>query len=331
MTSEFSYQLTAPRTLERRLLAREALPADWVRVRVAYASICGSDLSKFEGRRSIAYPTTLGHEFVGVVEEVGEAVSSFQPGDVVTSDLNHRCGRCYQCQAGRSHLCVDGQVGRFSNRAFSSSLSILESYLFKVNAPPSPQFALAEPLSCVIHAKQWAQISGNDRVLIIGAGGLGLCMSIALTAQWGPRFFAVTDRNQARLGRVQQILGHDPSAIEPERHTYSVVFDLSGSAEGLRAATQFVEPGGRLCTMSHLDGISSADFLLESLTRRDITFTVSYLNGEPEKFCEAVSMLAGEWGDQWDSALEIVPIADLDLAFQERRTSHFNKTIIDVR
>ena len=86
----------------RRHDEAELGPGD-ARIRFSYVGICGSDLSKFEGRRRLRYPVTMGHEFVATVEAVGEAVAGVSAGQVVTSDLNLRCGACDQCRARRSH------------------------------------------------------------------------------------------------------------------------------------------------------------------------------------------------------------------------------------
>ena len=88
---------------------------------------------------------------------------------------------------------------------------------------------------------------------------------------------------------------------------------------------------GRLCTMSHLDGYSDASFLLGSLTRRDITFTVSYLNGNGEHLDTAIGMLARSWYGAWDDTFETVSGEDVRKAFSQRRSSPYNKTILDVR
>ena len=125
---------------ELRLRHRDLPPlaADHVRVRFAYCGVCGSDVSKFEGRRSTLYPESLGHEFVGEVIDVADGAGSLRPGNVVTSDLNFRCGTCDRCTAGRSHLCRTGQRGGFSNRAFAQVADLQAGYLPRCGGlPPS--------------------------------------------------------------------------------------------------------------------------------------------------------------------------------------------------
>jgi threonine dehydrogenase-like Zn-dependent dehydrogenase len=327
--TSWEYALTAPRTFRRRSRRLADLPEDWVRVRFLYCGLCGSDLSTFEGRRAVDYPVSLGHEFIAEVWEVGAAVKGLAPGDVVTSDLNYRCGACDQCRARRSHLCRVGQSAAFSNRAFAQFGDLHAGYLLRIDGSPRKHLALSEPLSCVLHAKDWAAPQPGDRVLVVGAGGLGSCLAFALSSASRPVSFEITDHLPSRVQLIERATPLAHGIREPDGE-YDVVFDLSGSESGLRSACAHTRPGGRLCTMSHLDGYSQAEFLLSALTRRDITFTVSYLNGERETLASAARALAQRWGEGWEDLLEVVPIASLRDAFATRRTTGRCKTVVEV-
>jgi threonine dehydrogenase-like Zn-dependent dehydrogenase len=287
-------------------------------------------MSEFESRRATSYPASLGHEFIAEVVAVGMSVGSVKVGDIVTSDLNYRCGRCEHCQGHRSHLCREGQIGRFSNRAFADLGDIHASYLLCLDAAPRRHLALSEPLSCVLHAKRWAKLVPKERILVIGAGGIGLCMAFALCNDNPALEFDITDLNSNRLASIRAAVSPYGHAISQPQDTYDVVFDLSGSGSGLNAACTHVKPGGRLCSMSHLDGYTTADFLLSALTRKDVTFTVSYLNGGAENLASAASLLTANWNPTWDGLLELVPIDQIQRAFERRRDSPWCKTLIHV-
>jgi threonine dehydrogenase-like Zn-dependent dehydrogenase len=322
------FALAAPQTLAMTTRELGALKTDWVRVRFLYCAICGSDLSTFEGRRSIKYPATLGHEFVAQVVATGTDVAGFSIGDVVTSDFNFRCGTCEMCRRGRSHLCERGQTEMFSNRAFAEYGEVDARYLYRLNSPPAAHLTLTEPLSCVLHAKNWADLRLEDSILVVGAGGIGLCMAFALSTSPSPFAFDVIDRVESRVGLLTNAAAPCGRRIREVTGPYDVVFDLSGSEDGLRLACDSVKPGGRLCVMSHLDGYGGAPFLLGALTRRDVTFKVSYLNGEPENLRIAASLLSTWWNVQWEDALEVVPFESLQSAFERRRESPRCKTIV---
>jgi threonine dehydrogenase-like Zn-dependent dehydrogenase len=269
----------------------------------------------------------MGHEFVGIVEAVGADVTDIEPDQVVTSDLNHRCGECDQCRAGRSHLCRSGQDGIFSNRAFASRADLLHSYLLPIDAPVKPHLALSEPLSCALHAVEWTEPTDCDRVLVVGAGGIGMCVTFALTRLWPVVSVDLVDLRRSRLNALHRAIGREPGLRHAE---YDVVIDTSGTEAGLRTACEKVTKGGRLCTMSHLPGSEPGGFLLRALTRRDISFKVSYLNGDRANLKTAVRLLVEGWDEGWDALIELAPVEDLPGAFARRPASDAPKTIIDL-
>jgi threonine dehydrogenase-like Zn-dependent dehydrogenase len=328
--SSRGYALVAPRRLETEEWQLGELAPRWVRLRFLYCGLCGSDLSHFEGRPEAIYPVSVGHEFLAEVVEVGGEVERLAPGDLVTSDLNYRCGICDQCDAGRSHLCDKSQEGYFTNRAFADFGDIEENYLLRLNGAAEKHLALSEPLSCVLHAKQWASLGREDRVLVIGAGGIGLCMSFALCGQRPAFAFDITDLMPQRLDRIGESISPMGECVEAPTGDYEVVFDLSGTEEGLERACAYVRGGGRICSMSHPNGEQISPFLVSTILRKDVTFTVSYLNGEPVRLQEAGRLLERKWDESWDNTIELLPLEQLLQAYEQRPQSPWCKTIIDV-
>lgn len=325
------HELVAPRRIDKVRGRLPPLQPRWVRVRMAYCGVCGSDRSYYAGVRKKELPVSLGHEWVGVVEATGSMAAFFAPGDVVTTDLNFRCGTCRQCASGRSHLCDQGQIGLFTNRGFATRADIHAGYLQKYAArTPAPHFALAEPLSCAMHALSHVHVSPVDRVLVIGAGGIGVCMAFLLFNEPAVTF-DVTDLDEVRLDRMEQVIAPRGRTVRPPSGQYDVVLDVSGSVGGLRLACERVGPGGRLCTMSHLPGGTNADFVLELLVHKDVSFHLSYLNGEPSNLARSIALLEQEWTPAWSTLLEVRPLDALTDVFRHGSApSPAMKVIIDV-
>ena len=329
-TTARGYVLTAPGTLEVDRHQLPVLPPDWARLRFLYCGLCGSDLNQFGGSASAVYPISVGHEFVAEVVEVGSEVESVASGELVTSDLNFRCGTCDHCLAKRSHLCRVGQQEMFTNRAFSELGDIEASYLLSLNGPPAPHLALCEPLSCVLHAQDLTAPRPQDRVLLIGAGGLGLCLAFAFCTRQPALSFDLTDLLPERLAAIAKPISPHGRAVATPDGEYDVVFDLTGSEDGLRAASAWVRAGGRLCSMGHPLGEEINPVFLAAVLPKDVTFVTSYLNGEPSVLQRAARLLEGEWGSAWDPLIELLPLSRLGQAYRQRPESAHCKTVIDV-
>ncbi len=320
--------LSAVGLIEQVSIDLRRLPPDWVRVRVAYCGVCGSDRSYFSGSRSTRLPKSIGHEWVGVVDAIGRRVGSVVPGDVVTSDLNFRCGTCSACVNGHSHLCERGQVGSFSNRGLAERLNIHAGYLTKCSSPaPAPHLALAEPLSCALHAVKHVQPRPGERVLLVGAGGLGMCVAFLLKHEWALPF-DVVDLDTVRLDRLGPTIAPLGVAISAPAGRYDVVIDASGTVDGLRAACDSVGPGGRLSTLSHPADGADVGFLLG--IRTDITVALSYLNGERINLERSVELLERSWTADWDTLLDVRPLAELLAVFRAGKAPGSLKVIVDV-
>jgi threonine dehydrogenase-like Zn-dependent dehydrogenase len=324
------WQLTASGQLQEIRFHLPPLEPGWARVRFAYCGVCGSDIASFS-RRPVEKPISLGHEFVAIIEAVGNGVQELAPGDIVVSDLNFRCGRCEACLHGRTHLCTGGQIGRFSNRGFATRANMDVSYLVLANrGAPKPQFVLCEPLSCVLHALDWALKDKAGSVLVLGVGGLGLCAALSLPSLSNRHTFHFWDPKPTRLNMLP--LGPQVRKLveAPRGRDYEVVIDLSGSPAGLFLACASVKRGGRLCSMSHLDGFAGLGSLFDRLMRIDAEFKVSYLNGAKSNVARAVDIVTEHWSTDFDRCLGVHSIETLPELLRCRESSPHNKDLVDI-
>lgn len=324
------WMLTAPRELRWSVATPSADTGEMVAVEILYCGICGSDMSMYEGRRSLQYPVSIGHEFVGRIAALPESHGgSLSLGDVVTGDFNHRCGRCDHCVEGRSHLCRHGQVApRFSHRAFTRHTWIHEECLVSLRPEDDkPWFVLCEPMSCVLHALDRASPDQADRTLALGCGSLGLSMAFAVCADTSLPRVQMWDPSASRRSAIRS--GSNGRVVVSEPYEdYDLVFDLTGQPDGLRDALARVRSGGRVVSMSHLDGYGDTSFVLPMLTRRDVLFTVSYLNGHCGHFVQASSIIRRQWHTGWTEAFAIHPLSELSQALADRRSSAACKDLV---
>lgn len=328
----WAWELLAPRQFGETAVGMPLLADGWARIRFQYCGVCGSDLSQYEGRRPGPYPRSLGHEFVATVEAIGKNVDAINVGDIVVSDLNYRCCHCLQCKAGRTHLCLTGQSGRFTNRGFADRASLDATYLWPIRDQAlHPRLALTEPLSCVLHAIEWVSPDSEDAILVLGAGSLGLCMSLAIVDRGLANSAQFWDPFSHRLKVLSAASDIPATTSAPPANAYDVVFDLTGTREGLELACDAVRRGGRLCSMSHLDDTQNTNFLLSKLTRTDVAFRVSYLNGPKDSLGQAAQLIAKRWHAGFDATIAIHSATQLPTVFSNRRHAISNKDIIDLR
>ncbi len=143
--------------------------------------ICGTDVHIYHGEKGsadVTPPVVLGHEFAGVVVEVGAQVTSVKPGDHVALDPNMYCGQCMPCRMGKKQECRHlYALGVNVNGGFAEYAVCPETQCFKVSEDISfDEAAMAEPLACVVHGIDQAQIRPGQAVLVIGGGTIGLMM-----------------------------------------------------------------------------------------------------------------------------------------------------------
>lgn len=155
--------------------------AEDVLIQVKACGICGTDVHIYEGDKGAAEvtpPTILGHEFSGVVAEVGSAVTNVKVGDRVCIDPNCYCGKCDFCRNGIAHYCTDMiGYGTTVNGGFAEYCSVNQRQVYKLgNHTTFEQGAMTEPVACCLHGMDMCNIHPGSSVVIIGGGMIGLLM-----------------------------------------------------------------------------------------------------------------------------------------------------------
>ncbi len=258
-----------------------------VLLRVDAVGICGSELGGFLGHNSLRVPPlVMGHEFAGTVLMCG-AGATMPEGTRVAVNPLITCGECRYCKAGRPVVCERRRlIGVHRPGAFAGFVAVpagqcvvMPDGLSAVNG------ALAEPFACGIHAIGLAEPVAGARLLVIGAGAIGL-MCIAAARMRGVGEIYCTDRAADRLVTAAQWGAQPMSAmtLAPD-----VVVDAVGAAATRRLAAQQVASGGRVVLIGlHED---ATEFTVNTLIRNEISLLGSYSYTHAE-FSGAVAILA---------------------------------------
>ena len=230
-------------------------------IRIRKTSICGTDMHIYNwdawARRTIPVPMAVGHEFCGVVENVGSGVADLKPGDLVSGEGHIVCGRCRNCLGGRQHLCSHALgVGVNRQGAFAQLLSIPARNVYKVEPGISEDvISTFDPLGNAIHtALSWDLVA--EDVLITGAGPIG-CMAAAVCRFAGARHVVVTDVNPWRLELAKKLGATRTVDVRLEtleqvkddldmKEGFDVALEMSGHPSGLQDILTHTSNGAKV-------------------------------------------------------------------------------------
>ncbi len=222
--------------------------ADEVLVKVSASGICGTDVHIYHGEYLGSYPMTPGHEFSGVVVEVGEGVTRFAPGSRVSVEPNISCDNCPACLNNRQNFCEKWQaVGVTRPGAMAQYVLAPEKVVFDAGEIPFDQAAFMEPLSCVLHGIESVGIRLGDSVAVIGTGPIGMLL-IRTARAWGATRFTVAELSEQRLAAARRDgvaeATTDVASLPSDR--FDVVIDATGAPPMLSQAVRLARPGGRV-------------------------------------------------------------------------------------
>jgi 2-desacetyl-2-hydroxyethyl bacteriochlorophyllide A dehydrogenase len=239
--------------LERIAVQTVATPAPGageVLVRVTLAGICGSDQAVFSGKIAVPLPVIPGHEMVGRVAALGKGVSRLTEGQRVTFQPNIGCGRCGLCRSGGGNLCPHKiRIGLDAPGVFAQYVVGPADHFWPVPPGMGDEVAVfAEPLAVAVRALGRAAPQGSQRVLIIGAGVIGL-LTLQLCRLRGAEVSAM-DIEPRRLARAAELgaAGTLDAARAPEGigEGFDLIYETSGAPGALATATRLSAPRSRI-------------------------------------------------------------------------------------
>lgn len=222
-----------------------------VLVEVKATGICGSDIHYYEQGRIgdfvLRAPMVIGHESAGIITAVGQGIDPSRVGQLVALEPGVPCRLCASCRAGRYNLCPD--VVFFATPPVDGSIAGYVAIDADFAHPAAAgidveQAALAEPVSVGVWAARKASITAGDRVVVTGAGPIGLLAAQIARAQ-GAGVVTVTDVNEYRLTVARELGLHAVRAGEDLPADYTVLLECSGADAALNAGLAALAPAGR--------------------------------------------------------------------------------------
>jgi len=246
-----------------------------VLVRVRKASICGTDIHILNwdewASRTIPVPMVIGHEFMGEIVQVGDNVSDFFPGQIVSGEGHVVCGRCRNCLAGRRHLCAHTSgVGVNRPGAFAEYIALPMTNIWVHRHAIDPEVACVfDPFGNAVHTALAFPVLGED-VLVTGAGPIGI-MAAAVARHAGARHVVITDLNPYRLDLARKVgvtLAVDPrekSLKDVQKDLgmsegFDVGLEMSGNASAFRDMIGNMSHGGRIAMLGIPPGEMAIDW-----------------------------------------------------------------------
>ena len=299
-----------------------------VRVRIEAGGICGSDLHYFLhggfGAIRLKEPMILGHEIAGTVEATGNGVENLAPGTVVAVNPSQPCGACAFCLAGQANHCPEmrflGSAMRTPHVQGGFREAITVPQARAVPVPPGVSVAaaaFAEPLAVCLHAVHQAGTLAGARVLVTGAGPIGI-LTLAAARRAGAAEVVITDVIDEPLAVARTMgattavntAGRDPW-LDREPASFDVVFEASGHAAALATALEWLRPRG---TLVQIGQMNDATLPVWRLVSREITLRGSFRFDA--EFAEAVAAISDGTVDVGPLLTATFPLAEATAAFE---------------
>ncbi|MEM9441326.1 MAG: alcohol dehydrogenase catalytic domain-containing protein [Pseudomonadota bacterium] len=250
-------------------------------VEVKASGICHTDFEVLNANYGTsAFPVVPGHEYAGVVVDLGPGVSGVTVGQRVVVDPNIECGACRACRRGWAHLCERlGAYGVTENGGFAEFSVVKASALQPIEDMDFSIAALAEPMGCVLNGIEAIYDTTIENTLIFGAGPMGLLIAIALRTR-GVTEMTFADIDDARLDLAESFGFHgiasESAELDKLRHSVDLVVDATGAPSVAAKLADYIANGGK----GLIFGVCPADARIEispfEVFRRQLTLAGSH-------------------------------------------------------
>ena len=282
---------------------------DEILIKVKFCGICGTDVSSYFYQLGNV-PIIMGHEFSGIIESIGKNVKNFQVGDAVSAWTDKE------------------YFGNVEDGGFAEYIKVKESYVVKKpNEITFEEICLAEPVSCLIHARDISGIGKNEGVIILGSGVMGISLLQVLLATREPKYVIMVDFNQSLLDKAME-LGAS-ACFKPkqkvkirkfirEHGACSFVFDCAGAESSYLLSLELVEKGGTVL----LEGIKRGNIPIPvfMIVYNEIVVKGSYCQTRKD-FLEAIELIKNKKINTQKMISDIIPLEKVQEGIERMKKS----------
>lgn len=252
-------------------------------LKLLYGGICGSDLGTYRGTFAYAgYPRIPGHEFSAQIVEIEENDRGLKPGMIVTCNPYFNCQKCYSCERGLVNCCESNEtMGAQRDGAFSEYITMPIERIYDGMGLNPRQLALIEPFCISYHGVSRADIKKGDKVLVIGAGTIGVLAAVAAKAKGGEVYIA--DVAEEKLQYAYKTFGlagmikndseesfkNSVSQITGEHHGFDVCIEAVGLPSTFQNCIDAAAYGGRIVLIGV--GKKNLDFNFTLIQKKELS------------------------------------------------------------
>lgn len=326
-----------------RLVDNPEVSGDLVKIKVAYTGICGSDIHTYKWEyKNSKTPVTLGHEFSGIVSEVGPKVTKVKVGDRVTSETTFTtCGTCQYCLSKDYNLCSNRLgIGTQANGSMTDYVLTREESCHVLPENVSyKEAALTEPLACCVHAAlEKTTISENDVVLVIGPGPIGLLLAQVAKAQGATVTLAGITKDKHRLDLgiqlgIDYIVDTQESDLAEFTSKFNdgegmnLVFDCSGVIHAVNQALPLIVKKGQLIQVG-LFAKKMNEMDQESIIQREVEY-IGSRSQKPSSWGKSLKLLSDKKIDAEKMITKVYPLNEWETAFNAVMSGNEIKVLLE--
>ena len=251
-------------------------------LKLLYGGICGSDLGTYRGTFAYAsYPRIPGHEFSAQIVEIGENDRGLKPGMIVTCNPYFNCQKCYSCERGLVNCCESNDtMGAQRDGAFSEYITMPIERIYDGKGLNPKQLALIEPFCISYHGVSRADVKKGDKVLVVGAGTIGVLAAIAAKAKGGEVY--IVDVAEEKLQYAYETFGlagmikndskeefmNRVNEITGEHHGFDVCIEAVGLPATFQNCIDAAAYGGRIVLIGV--GKKNLDFNFTLIQKKEL-------------------------------------------------------------